>query len=448
MQTLRALWLGLPLAWLPLAAPALSPEDLRHLTERVGFAATPQQQRELAALDRMQAVSHLLRQADQGCDAATLPAWAEQKTQSPVADNEAAQLAYRKLRHGHRVELQNWWLEGMLTSPAPLCDRMALFWHQYFPIPVSQTRSEGAALRQVQRFRQQWAGDFREHLRLVSREAPMLEFLGLQHSHKRQPSENYARELLELYTLGPGHYTEVDVREAARAFTGWRRLRRLDVFVKWWPAHDLGEKTFLGETGRFDGDDIIDIVLRQPRTAEYVVEKLWREFVSPTPDPTEVQRLAAKLRNHWSIRTVLKDLLRSPAFWAAEHRNSLVKSPVELVIGTLRAAGVQQLKGNALAAWTTAMGQGLYQPPDVKGWRGQEHWITAQTLQARQIFLLGLAEGFSEETISALVEQVPEFPGFDAQRLQKDSRLLHEAMPQALRSKLSQDAQQLAYQLK
>ncbi len=320
-------------------AQALTPNEIEHIANRLGFGARPEDRIALAPLNREKAVSYFLRGADKGCEAVTVPGWAEAMFEPQIKVDEAAQKAFKRQRHAHKVELQAWWLNAIVSSPAPLCERMAMFWHEYFPIQVSQTRSEIPIVRQVQRFRRQWAGDFGDMLKEMSRDAAMMEYLQLQYSHRRHPNENYARGFLELYTLGPGHYSEVDVREAARAYTGWRNLRRIDQFLFWWPAHDFGEKTFLGQTGLWDGDDIVDIVLAQPRTAEYVVEKFWHAFISPTPDPFEVRRLAAVLRHHWQIRTLLKAMFRSPAFWADVNRNTLVKTPIDLVVGSLRQAG-------------------------------------------------------------------------------------------------------------
>lgn len=428
---------------------ALSERDIRHLSQRVAFGVSPEESQKLVSMTRDQAVTFYLQQADQGCIAKNIPEWAEhiEEPASVVMDKQAKQ-AYTKKRYARRVQLQAWWLNGMLASKAPLCDRMALFWHQYFPIMVGNTTSEGAAIRQVQRFRGQWAGNFRDILRDMSRDPVMQELLGLHRNNKSHPNENFARELLELYTLGSGYYSEQDIREAARAFTGWRTIRRWDMFVVWWPQHDFGEKTFLGKTGRWDGDDIIDIVLQQPRSAEFLVEKLWKEFISPTPSAPEVKRLAQKLRQHWSVRRTLEDMLRSDAFWNDATYDSLTKTPVDVAVGLLRESNVHQVSGNALAAWVCAMGQLLYQPPDVKGWRGGDDWITVQTLQSRQMFMQGLAQGFDDSMITALVQQVPEYPGFEESLLMKDADKLQSGLSKASILSVADKMKHLEYQVK
>jgi len=448
LQIWSAVALFLLVSVLSQTAHALSAEDARHLTERIAFGESADQLRRMSHMSRENAVEMYVQQASRGCESETVPYWASDRLESAPATDADSQLRHQKKRYGRRVALQTWWLNGMVASTTPLCDRLALFWHQYFPIQVHQTTSESAAIRQVQRLRQQALGNFRDILRDMSRDPAMQEFLGLTSNRKAHPNENYARELMELYTLGSGHYSEQDVREAARAYTGWRTIRRLGLFVMWWPDHDFGQKQFLGQTGRWDGDDVVDIILQQPRTAEFMVEKLWREFISPTPAPAEVSRLAALLRRDWEIRPVIDTLLRSPYFWAADSRGTLTKSPVDLAVGVLRQAGASPSNGNALAAWTWAMGQGLYFPPDVKGWRGGAAWITAQTLQTRESFLSGLASGYSDDVIATLVQQVYEYPGFDEQSLMADSSELRRSLSTKARAEVATKASQLAYQLK
>ena len=209
----------------------------------------------------------------------------------------------------------------------------------------------------------------------------------------RQPNENFARELLELFTLGEGHYSEADIKDAARAFTGWSVDRETGAFRRPREQHDDGEKTFLGQTGRFDGDDIVAILLRQPRTAETVVEKLWREFVSLKPDPAEVKRLAAILRNGgYEMKPVLRAMFLSPAFRDPANRGALIKSPVDLVVGTVHVLGLPVPEKTQLARMMQGLGQVPFDPPNVKGWPGGESWITTYTLLLRQQYLRRIVE--------------------------------------------------------
>jgi uncharacterized protein (DUF1800 family) len=193
---------------------------------------------------------------------------------------------------------------------------------------------------------------------------------------------------MELFTLGEGRYSEHDIREAARAFTGWSLDPAVGEFMFRPMLHDAGEKSVLGRSGRFDGDDILEILLGRYETAEFVIAKLWKEFVSPQPDAGEVRRVAAQFRaSGYSTRAALRELLLSEAFWAPENRAALIKSPVELVVGALRQFNIRIGDPPPIALLLRTLGQDLFSPPNVKGWPGGEAWINSQTLLARKQFL-------------------------------------------------------------
>jgi uncharacterized protein (DUF1800 family) len=216
----------------------------------------------------------------------------------------------------------------------------------------------------------------------------MLIWLDNAGSRKQAPNENFAREVMELFTLGEGHYTEQDVKEAARAFTGMSIDRDSGEF-RWRPAfHDRGVKTVLGKSGAFDGDDVLDILLARPETAEFIVGKLWREFISPAPDLAEVRRLAALWRDAgYEIKPLLRAMLLSPAFWSPENRQALIKSPVDLVVGTMRTYEMRPMDMRPAVLACAGLGQNVFSPPNVKGWPGGETWINAATLLGRRQWL-------------------------------------------------------------
>jgi uncharacterized protein (DUF1800 family) len=215
----------------------------------------------------------------------------------------------------------------------------------------------------------------------------MLVYLDGARSRRGQPNENFAREVMELFTLGEGRYTEQDIREAARAFTGWS-IEPESGEYRWRPMlHDESQKTVLGYSGNWRGEDVLDILLAEPATAEFVVGKLWREFVSPQPDPQELKRIAELFRrSDYQIKVALRALLLSEAFWAPQNRGSLVKSPAELVVGTFREFGVRAPEPLPLAFLLRSLGEDLFSPPNVKGWPGGDAWINSSTLLARKQF--------------------------------------------------------------
>jgi uncharacterized protein (DUF1800 family) len=401
--------------WLPRlarAAQAMGFDDARHLLSRTSFGATPAEIQALASLDYSTAVDRLLGKVHpQALTAA--PTWvnegpAELRRQQEAinkarkVDGSQPVQAAAKIVQQYGRELRAWWVEEMLATDQPLVEKMTLFWHNHFTSAVQKVRYVPSLYWQNALFRREALGNFAALLKAVARDPAMLIYLDGVRSVARQPNENFARELLELFTLGEGHYSEGDIKNAARAFTGWSIDRETGRFVDRLQQHDDGEKTFLGQSGRFNGDDIIAILLRQPRTAETIVEKLWREFVSLKPDPAEVKRLAAILRNGgYEMKPVLRALLLSPAFRDPANRGALIKSPVELIVGTVHVIGLPVPEKTGLVRMMAGLGQSPFDPPNVKGWPGGEAWITTNTLLLRQQFLRRMVEATTVSPMDA-----------------------------------------------
>jgi uncharacterized protein (DUF1800 family) len=395
------------------AASAMGFDEARHLLMRTGLGPVPAEIQATETLDYAAAVDRLLgRVRPQAATAA--PAWV---SESPVyvrqqaqaaraavegkrADGKAVQAAGQKVVQEQGRELRNWWIEEMLVTDQPLVERMTLFWHNHFTSSIQKVRYVPSMYWQNVMFRREALGNFATLLRGVARDPAMLIYLDGVRSVARQPNENFGRELLELFTLGEGHYSEADIKSAARAFTGWSMDRETGHFQNHPQQHDDGEKTFLGQTGRFGGDDIINILLKQPRTAETIVEKLWREFVSLKPDTGEVKRLAAIFRNGgYEMKPVLRALFLSPAFRDPANRAALIKSPVDLIVGTVRLLGVPVQEKTQLVRMMGGLGQVVFNPPNVKGWPGGESWITTNTMLLRQQFVRRMIEA---TTVSAM----------------------------------------------
>jgi len=223
---------------------------------------------------------------------------------------------------------------------------------------------------------------------------------------------------MELFTLGEGHYGERDVKEAARAFTGWSLDRESGEFVYRRIWHDYGEKTILGKSGRFDGDEVLDILLARPETAEFIATKLWRELVSPHPDAREIARWAAVFRDsRYEVKPLLRAALNSGAFWAPENRATLIKSPVELVVGTMRTFGIRPFDLRPAVFACAALGQNPFSPPNVKGWPGGQAWIDSATLLGRKQWLERVFRGSDPMMMAeaAGAERSEDAKGNDAQ---------------------------------
>ena len=242
--------------------------------------------------------------------------------------------------------------------------------------------------RQNALLRRESLGNFATLLHAMAKDPAMLVYLDSARSHREAPNENFAREVMELFTLGEGHYGEHDVKEAARAFTGWSLDRESGEFLYRRAWHDYGTKTVLGKTGRLDGDQVLDILLARPETARFIATKVWREFVSPIADATEVERWASTFRDgRYEVKPLLRAVLNSDAFWSPANRGSLVKSPVDLVAGTLRTFSIRPADMRPAVFACAALGQNLFSPPNVKGWPGGDAWIDASTLLGRRQFV-------------------------------------------------------------
>lgn len=376
-------------AWWAIAAhgAGMGYDDARHLLLRSGFAPNDAEVQAVARLSRAQAVERLL--ADAGGAARTPPPdWVDEprlmlNRLKDLPEDEKRALLKQEIRRG--IELRAWWYREMLATPSPLTERMTLFWHNHFVSSQQKVKSSQLMYRQNLLLRSQALGNFGTLLHAVAKDPAMVIYLDSVSNRRGQPNENFAREVMELFTLGVGHYTEQDVKEAARAFTGWS-LDRASGEFRFYPfLHDGGEKTVLGHSGDLDGDQVLGILLEQPATAEFIVAKLWREFVSPDLNAQEVKRLAGVFRSErYELKPVLRALFLSDAFYAEENRAALIKSPVELLVGTARQFGIDGLDTRLFALVGRQLGQDLFGPPNVKGWPGGEDWINSTTLLGRK----------------------------------------------------------------
>jgi len=314
---------------------------------------------------------------------------------SPAAEFESTidSMAAQLSTSAALADLQAIWLYRMIFTPHPLRERMTLFWHNHFATSIAKVRSARLMQRQNNLFRAHALGDFRKLLSAIGKEPAMLIWLDSTTNRKAKPNENYAREVMELFTLGRGHYTEKDIREAARAFTGWFVIN--DEFKEVVRQHDGGLKTVLGETGQWEGNDVPAILLKQPACATFLCKKLFRAFVSETHAPLDalLAPLAGAFRESgYQIDVPVRMILRSNLFFDPAVRRRRVKCPVEFAVGTTRALEVLNptVQASALAAACTRMGQTLMAPPSVAGWAGGAEWITSTAMLARDNLALGL----------------------------------------------------------
>jgi uncharacterized protein (DUF1800 family) len=411
----------------PLPASALQGplgiDGARILLTRTGFGATPAEIAAFAPLSRRTAVERLLAGT---VVHATTPAPSGLSDVDALARpsrdaSDAERQAFRRAQVKEGLALRAWWLREMLVTPSPLSERMTLFWHDHFATSQRKVRLAALMYRQNATLRANAVGNFAVLLHAVARDPAMMIWLDTVQNRRGHPNENFAREVMELFTLGEGHYGEQDVQEAARAFTGWSIDRDSGAFAFRPRLHDNGMKTVLGHTGNFDGDGVLDLILRDPRTAQLITEALWREFVSPDPDPQAVARIAAHFRaSGYDIKTALRELFNDDAMYAAATRGVQVKSPVDLVVGTLHTLGVVPDNLLPYAAACAGMGQNLFAPPNVRGWPGGDAWINTGTLLARKQFLARIARadnfGAPADAARASMAGGPRETAFDAER--------------------------------
>ncbi len=415
-----------PAAWegdlTPIRPGDWSYDRAAHLLERAGFGGAPEEIEKLAAMTPQEAVRFLVRwQEVKNVDfkpfdesgffpypnfiyrnrGQALRDAREKGSSMGVAIKKAGPMPLQPVvteefyyRFANIVEMQRverWWAERMLTTRRPLEEKLALFWHGHFATGNEKVRDYRKMIWQYDLFREKGNGNFRDLLAGISKDPAMLIYLDNRQNVKGRPNENYAREILELFSLGPGNYTETDIKEAARAFTGWTDdgLK----FKERPELHDTGEKTFLGRKGAFDGNAVIDVILQQEATSHFMARKLYRFFARAELSKELEDKLAASLKNgNYEIAPFLETLFLSRDFYSPKSYATQIKSPLHLVVSTYRKLGLTKIPGTpAFREITRDLGQEAGHPPNVSGWAGDKDggraWINPSTLLERQNFI-------------------------------------------------------------
>ena len=341
--------------------------QIAHLLRRAGFGATASELDYYASLGFTGAVDRLLN-----------PEQVDDSGTDRLLQSLTANLGDRKQIEASKF----WWVNRMLYTQRPLQEKMTLFWHNHFATANSKVANSVLMLQQIQLFRDNGLGSFETLLQKVTRDPAMLIWLDNRLNRKAAPNENYAREVQELFTVGIGNYTEQDIHEAARAFTGYSLDKTLNsVFNA--NQHDNGSKTFQGQTGNFDADDILGILVRNPATARFITTKMFSWFVYDNPDSSTIDRLANTFTSSgFDVRSVLRDIFTGPEFLSEQAFHGIFKQPADFVIGSLKSLEVQNV-GPDVTQVLRRMGQDLLNPPDVSGWKGGSAWINSSTLFER-----------------------------------------------------------------
>ena len=366
-------------------AGTLDTRRAAHLLRRTGFGGSPTEIGTYAALSPEAAARAAMDfSASPGPLAAQL---------DPMYGRGESKLDLKMARRQNDFALTKAWYDRMLTTPTPLQEKLTLFWHGHFTSALQKQASGNDMLVQNNLFRRFSLGNVRDLTHAIASDPAMLKYLDNANSSRVHPNENFARELMELFTLGIGNYAETDVRESARAFTGWTLSRPHPVgsFMIDPTIHDSGNKTFLGKTGNFDGRDIVDIIFAQRACSRFFSAKLIDFFVYNDPEPEFVDAVAALLeKNRFDVKPVLATLFTSNVFYSDRAYRALVKSPVEYIVGAQRLFGIADMDRDAYAA-VTRMGQRVFYPPSVKGWDGGAAWLSSNTLLARENYASALS---------------------------------------------------------
>ena len=384
-----------------------------HLLNRAGFGGTPETIADAFKLGPNEAVNRLLQAGtapqvpeDTSFDEPTNLLAKRQEVQDMmksegIDQDEARKRVQKTDRKGEREEVQDlveWWLGLMVSNQAPLREKMTLFWHGHFATSMQKVKDANLMYRQNVLFRQYATGNFGTLAKEVTRDPAMMVYLDLQTSKDGMPNENFAREVMELFTLGEGHYTEDDIKQAARAFTGYRLNRTDRSFVFLPRQHDTGAKQVLGKSVD-NGDDVIGAILAKPECAEFMTKKVWRFFVGDHVPEPQIKVLANTFRqSDYEMAPMLRQLFLSKEFYSNDVMRKQIKSPVQWMVNNAIIMGVELPPARVLRQASQSLGQELFFPPNVKGWDGGRAWINSSTLLQRY----NLAAAFTGQNMESL----------------------------------------------
>ncbi len=400
----------------PLAGSEWSYGKARHLLVRAGFGGTPDEVQKLYQMGLHDAVNYMVNiydrpQANIEFDVMRLER--PEPWEGRLERDERTSLSNRRISRERRqqAELRRWWLRRMAESPRPLQEKLTLFWHDHFAVQYRELYRTYMLLQQNQLFRTYGCDNYAALLHGIVQDPAMIRYLDNHANVKGRGNENLGRELQELFSIGeefsanhkPDGYTEKDVREASRALTGYTYDSWTGQFRFFNAKHDKANKTVLGRTGNFSGDEVVDIILQHPSTAKYISKKLFVFFVYESPEPETVDRLAHLLRTcGYDLRPMLRNLFLSETFYSDKAIGSHIKSPAELVVGAIRDLNVKNVNYAAIDSAVVQMGQTLFEPPNVAGWDENKAWINAERILTRYNQMASLIERSKVDLVALL----------------------------------------------
>ncbi|WP_299105686.1 DUF1800 domain-containing protein [uncultured Tenacibaculum sp.] len=353
-------------------------KNLQHLYNRIGFGITPLEMEKFKSQTRAEVVEFLFQESEKISPLAIDTSFISRLTREDLK-NKKKRKELMKMSRKKIIELNKAWFDRLYNPTELLREKMTLFWANHF---VCEDKNVLFAQQYNNTLRKHALGDFKSFIKAVSKEAAMIKYLNNKQNKKKSPNENFARELMELFTLGQGNYSEEDIKESARAFTGYNH-NFFGEFKMRWRQHDEGEKTFLGHTGNFDGDAIIDIILEQKQCARFICEKIYRYFVNEQLNTDYINEMVAVFYPKYNIESLMRYVLTSDWFYKEENIGTKIKSPVEFLVGmhTVVPFTIENNKHSLLIQ--KLLGQILLRPPNVAGWKGGRTWIDSNTIVTR-----------------------------------------------------------------
>jgi uncharacterized protein (DUF1800 family) len=405
---------------LPQAEETWTIFEAAHLLNRAGFGGSPSEIKAFHALGRSKAVDSLIAPGEP-LDAFPLPAWCTEeqaladwrarqeqrkslrqtmRTLSPEAADMAKREALKEAQKEDRqraLEAQGWWFRRMLKTQAPLREKMTLFWHDHFATSIQKVKQPVLLVRQNDLFRTNAFGSFKDLTQSILMDPAMMLYLDTQSSKKGMPNENFAREVMELFTLGEGKYTEQDIREAARAFTGYDINRMNGKVVHEKRQWDSSDKTVFGKTGPFDGKDVINLIFEKRDAARFMAKKLWEFFVYDNPSETALDALADNFQKaDYQTGPLLREIFLSKEFYVEASIRSQIKSPIQFLVALLKQLEIDSPPAGFPVTAELQLGQVLFMPPNVAGWDWGQAWINTNTLLTRYNLAGFLTKGAGE----------------------------------------------------
>ncbi|WP_397363996.1 DUF1800 family protein [Olleya sp. R77988] len=354
-------------------------KEVQHLHWRAGFGLTPKQILAMENKSKHQIVDDLFLKSKPITNVPFNFSMFNMYTKNYIHKNEERQKALSKLNEAQTKNFNISWIKSIVNTEEVLREKMTLFWANHF---VCRDRNTKYIYKYNTTLRKHALGDFREFVKAITKEASMINYLNLNQNNKKSPNENFARELLELFTLGEGNYTEKDIKECARAFTGYSHGFNGN-FILRKNKHDVNQKVFFNQKGNFDGDEIVDIILSKKQCARYICERIYVHFVNDIPNDNHVEEMTSIFFKDYNIENLMRYLFMSDWFYAKKNIGNKIKSPIDLLVGIYKIVPYRFRDEKEFLKIQRLLDQVLLDPPNVGGWKGGKNWITTNSLMLR-----------------------------------------------------------------